>query len=112
MDLLNWNGINAGDSGRPLRDVVENMRKAGALVRMLGLVLDRPTDEYDEEIALELIREAGGLVELCGDRALELLDAQGPEGGRKKRRPAAGTERPHDAPRPQLAVVAAAGKDA
>ncbi|MBI2526768.1 MAG: hypothetical protein HYY95_27585 [Candidatus Rokubacteria bacterium] len=75
MALLYWGGIDR-NAAAP-RDLVENMRKVGALVEILGLALERPGDEYDEDTAVELVREAGSLLERLGVRAMELLEAQG-----------------------------------
>ena len=75
MSLLYWGGIDR-DPAAP-RDLVDSMRKIGALVEILGIALERPGDEYDEDTAIELVREAGSLLERLGVRALELLDAQG-----------------------------------
>lgn len=76
MELLNWEGINTGPGSLSLREVVENMRKAGALLEILGVVQNGPDDEYDNPLAEELVLEAGCLVDCLGMRALELLDAQ------------------------------------
>ena len=74
MEILYWGGIDR-DPAAP-RDLVDQMRKVGALVEILGLALERPGDEYDEDTAIELVREAGSLLERLGVRALELLEAQ------------------------------------
>jgi hypothetical protein len=73
MEILSCDFAEKG--GTP-RDLIENMRKVGALVEILGLAMPLSTDQYDEQAAIELVHEAGGLVERLGVRALKLLDAQ------------------------------------
>jgi hypothetical protein len=64
-------------SAASLRDVVEHMRKLGALVEIVGhVIVEAPTERYDGTTAEELILEAGSLLERLGGRARELLAAQ------------------------------------
>lgn len=82
MDLLNWAGNDTGTTTEySLRQLVENMRKVGALVEIIGVAQKAQGDDtigYPsvESVAEELILEAGRLVECLGVRALELLDAE------------------------------------
>jgi hypothetical protein len=76
LGVLDWDGVNEGPSGYTLREVVENMRKVGALVEIVGHVLvSAPADRYNGDVAQEFVVEAGSLLELLGARGLELLDA-------------------------------------
>jgi len=76
--LLNWDGADSGTAADySLRDVIDNMRKLGALVEIAGTVVATADNaRYDEATAEELMLEAGGLIERLGVRALELLDAE------------------------------------
>jgi hypothetical protein len=75
MPLLNWDGVDE-DS---LPDVIQNMRRVGALIEivgMAGMALVEFPHGYDKGTAEDLVHEGGRLVERLGARALQLLQAQ------------------------------------
>jgi hypothetical protein len=72
MELLDWTRTEETD----LRKLVEHMRQVAALVEMIGLVLERSPDEYNEETARGLLLDAGRLLEALGAQAQAIQTGQ------------------------------------
>ena len=84
MSLLLWD-----DDSSSLREGVEGMRQGGAIAEIVGVALtsEGRHDEFEEDIAHQLVLEAGGMVQALGRRALKLLDAQAAPGAPTPIRP-------------------------